>query len=101
LQFAARQRALKKAEKKRIRQQEMELALKMSMQADEVVEDACEEEGKLASIPMIEVGEFNDKVKTVVGKVVDSLIKGIRESCLSVEVDTALSLIRVALVGQP
>ena len=52
-------------------------------------------------MPLIELQEFRDKVQLVVKQTVESLLLSVRSGKLSVKIETILSLIKVALVGQP
>jgi len=83
----------------------MEMALKMSMQADEElveeVKSEVVEEEKLIDVPMIELSQFNEKVKASVVALFEALVKGVRQDKLSLEVDSILALIKVAVVGPP
>lgn len=79
------------------------MALKMSMQADEElveeVKSEVVEEEKLIDVPMIELSQFNEKVKASVVNLFEALVKGVRQDKLSLEVDSILALIKVAVVG--
>ena len=77
----------------------MALALKMSM-GDQPVAEEEPEEGKLLEIGTIDHSEFTTRVKAYVSRVVSAILKGMREGQLSLDVDVALSIIRVASVGQ-
>ena len=83
----------------------MERAIKMSMQGDEVIEDEVKvddaTEEKLVDVPLIELSEFSTKVKESVEKLIEALLKGVRADKLSLEIDTILALIKVAIVGSP
>ena len=48
---------------------------------------------------MIELSQFNEKVKASVVNLFEALVKGVRQDKLSLEVDSILALIKVAVVG--
>lgn len=54
LDFASRQRSLREAEEKRIQDEEMEMALKMSMGVDEVPLDTPVDDSKLMEIQIVD-----------------------------------------------
>jgi len=50
-------------------------------------------------LPIIEYNEFNEKVTTSIKKAVKSLMTSIRSGKIEINIEAALSLIKVALIG--
>jgi len=49
---------------------------------------------------VVEHADFKEKVKAYVSRAIDAILKGMRTGKISLDIDIALSILRVALVGQ-